>query len=64
MKFEDRDDVVRKVQKALGVVVDGIDGKSTWTAIVKALNIETIPTPIPVESTPSSSSTVSDKALS
>jgi len=63
MKFEDRDDVVRKVQKALGVVVDGIDGKSTWTAIVKALNIETIPTPIPVESTPSSSSTVSDKAF-
>jgi len=64
MKFEGREELVRKVQKAVDVSVDGIDGKDTWTAIVKALKIEeVIPVAIPVDTTLSNSSTVSDKAF-
>jgi GH24 family phage-related lysozyme (muramidase) len=61
MKFEGREDLIQKVQKVLGVDVDGIDGKGTWTAIAKALNVVTTPQPTPAVAVTGAG--VSDKAF-
>lgn len=38
MNFEGKTDLIKQVQSALGgLLVDGVDGKETWTAIHKAL---------------------------
>lgn len=37
MKFEGRHDLIKSVQRSLGIQADGIDGRITWTAISSAL---------------------------
>ena len=34
-------ETIKAVQKKLGVTVDGIAGKNTWSAIAKALGVST-----------------------
>jgi hypothetical protein len=57
MDFAGKKDQVKRVQKQLGLTVDGDDGPKTWTAIVAKL------VPIEPVSTPVESSTLSAKAL-
>jgi hypothetical protein len=60
MKFEGREELVRSVQRSLGLPVDGIDGRNTWTAIAKKINVVAdAPLTTPIET----SSSFSDKAL-
>ena len=37
MKFKGRYDLVKSVQRSLGIQADGIDGRITWNAISAAL---------------------------
>lgn len=40
MKFNGREDLIRKVQRALNINVDGDDGEQTWLSIISALKID------------------------
>lgn len=59
MKFDGRVDLIKRVQKALGLVDDGIDGKNTWNAIADRLSPPS--QTIPVKDT-SDENVLSDKA--
>lgn len=37
MKFSGKEEIVKEVQKAVGITADGIDGKDTWSAIIKGI---------------------------
>lgn len=59
MKFDGREEIVKRVQRALNLDADGIDGRLTWTAIAnKICGEEPQPKPIPTPTTP-----LSDKAF-
>lgn len=62
MKFNGREELVRKVQKALNIDVDGIDGRQTWLTIVSALKIDEKSST--VTSTTSTAPTTDKKVLS
>lgn len=59
MKFDGRVDLIKSVQRALGLVDDGIDGKNTWNAIADRLSPPS--QTIPVKDT-SDENVLSDKA--
>lgn len=37
MKFKGREDIVKAIQKSLKITADGVDGKITWTEIIKGI---------------------------
>jgi hypothetical protein len=39
MEFKGKSDLVKKVQKSLGLIVDGKDGPMTWNSIIKKLGL-------------------------
>jgi hypothetical protein len=63
MKFNGKDEVVRRVQTILGITVDGVDGYNTWNAILLKLNKNTVSDITVQDSQPVLTSTLSEKAL-
>lgn len=65
MEFKGKDEYVKSVQKALGLIADGVDGPATWQAIKDKLSPNSIePTvSVPTPQVTTNVTQLSDKAL-